>query len=147
MGTAIWTPTAMAMATATVTVGTMPMGTLMHRLDHPDQADHLEEYYADGEYLHDRWRSDILAFFNSAVPWLEDRGVHLREFEDGWVAVNPSLETSISDIAVPEGSARVIDHDELEDAETAPLVATFDLPAKRAVVLLREGRLIGNEDN
>lgn len=77
----------------------------------------------------------------------ETVGVHFREFDDGWIAVNPSLDTDISDIAVPAGSARVIDHDNFLDAESASLVATFDLSAKRSVVLLRDGRLIGNEDN
>ena len=73
-------------------------------------------------------------------------GVYLREFEDGWVAVNPSPEPA-NGVAVPAGQARVLDHARFADPDASALVETFDLPAWRGIVLLKEGRLVGDADN
>jgi hypothetical protein len=72
--------------------------------------------------------------------------VHFREFDDGWVAVNGQSE-DVANVRVPSGFARVLDHGNFRKWETVPLVTSFDLAAHRGVVLLREGRRAGNEDN
>ncbi|HID24226.1 MAG TPA: hypothetical protein EYP14_17740, partial [Planctomycetaceae bacterium] len=72
--------------------------------------------------------------------------VYMREFDDGWVVTNPTRK-HVKRISVPRGRARVLDHDNFEHPETAPLVAAFTLPAHRGVILLKEGRQIGNGDN
>jgi len=72
--------------------------------------------------------------------------VYMRQFEDGWVAVNPTT-TDATGVVVPCGQARLIDHDQLRKADAAPLVRSFDLPSHRGIVLLKPGRRIGNEDN
>jgi hypothetical protein len=41
----------------------------------------------------------------------------------------------------------VINHDNFRDPRTSPLVTSFDLRSHRGVVLLKEGRQIGNADN
>ena len=40
-----------------------------------------------------------------------------------------------------------LDHRNLKAAERAPLVTQFDLPSLRGIVLLKEGRKVGNQDN
>lgn len=72
--------------------------------------------------------------------------VYLREFDDGWVVTNPTT-TDARGVAVPAGRARILTHDTFERAESQPLAARFDLPSHRGIVLLREGRKAGNEDN
>jgi len=72
--------------------------------------------------------------------------VYLREFDDGWAVINPT-DKPAADVAVPDGEARVIDHDALEQPESRPPVRRFELPAHRGVVLLRTGKAIGNSDN
>jgi len=78
--------------------------------------------------------------------YVRDGDVALREFDDGWAAVNPSLDDATG-IAVPSGQARIVDHSNFMDPGASPLVTSFDLPARRGVVLLKDGRLIGNGDN
>ena len=91
----------------------------------------------DPRYLH----------LGKALGPLGKRGqVHFREFEDGWVAVNGQT-TAAFGIKVPAGSVRVLDHHSFKSWEQAPQVASFDLPAHRGVVLLREGKQAGNADN
>jgi len=77
--------------------------------------------------------------------WREGR-VYFREFDDGWVVVNPSREDA-KGVPVPKGRARVINHYNFKRPDSAPLVRRFDLPKHRGVILLKEGRKIGNEDN
>ncbi len=72
--------------------------------------------------------------------------VYLREFEDGWVAANPT-EKEARGVPVPAGRARVLTHDTFQRADAAPLVERFDLPAHRGVILLKHGRSAGNADN
>jgi len=72
--------------------------------------------------------------------------VYAREFDDGWAVVNPTP-SSATWVAVPQGEARIIDHDSLQRPDASPLVRQFDLPAHRGVVLLKAGRAIGNSDN
>lgn len=72
--------------------------------------------------------------------------VYFREFEDGWVAVNGDTKPATA-VAVPGGSARVLNHGNFKEYQQVPLVASFDLPAHRGVVLLREGKRAGNVDN
>ena len=70
----------------------------------------------------------------------------LREFDDGWVAVNPGKERLVG-LRVPGGRARVLDHRNFKNWSNAPLVGSFDLAPMRGVVLLHEGRAAGNTDN
>jgi len=70
----------------------------------------------------------------------------LREFDDGWVAVNPGKERLVG-LKVPVGRTRVLDHRNFKAWSEAPLVDTFDLAPMRGVILLREGRAAGNSDN
>lgn len=99
----------------------------------------LEEF--DPRFLH------LGRALGSMVRW-EGRGGHVyaREFEDGWAVVNPGTQ-NVQAIAVPGGQARVINHDNLRNAESARLVDRFDLPARTGCILLKPGRAIGNSDN
>lgn len=72
--------------------------------------------------------------------------VYLREFEDGWVVVNPTSRNSTG-VAVPRGKARVLTHDTFKEYDRMPLVDTFDLPSHRGIMLLKSGRSAGNSDN
>jgi hypothetical protein len=60
--------------------------------------------------------------------------------------VNPT-DKPAKTIPVPEGQARVVDHDSLEQPDTRPLIKQFDLGARRGIVLLKPGKAIGNSDN
>ncbi len=71
-------------------------------------------------------------------------GATMREFDDGWVVLN-GTQTDLTGVRVPEGSARVITHDNFRAPETAELVDNFDLPLHRGVILLREGANIGRD--
>lgn len=68
--------------------------------------------------------------------------VFVREFDRGWAVVNPSQQDA-QGVAVPEGEARLVDHDNLEHPEAAPLLRQFDLPAHRGAALLKPGQSIG----
>jgi hypothetical protein len=72
--------------------------------------------------------------------------VYLREFEDGWVAVNPTRQDA-SGILAPRGKARVLTHDTFKTFDQVPQVEKFDLPRHRGVVLLKPGHHAGNADN
>ncbi|HID24379.1 MAG TPA: hypothetical protein EYP14_18545 [Planctomycetaceae bacterium] len=72
--------------------------------------------------------------------------VYMREFEDGWVAANPSAQDA-KEVPVPRGEARVLAHDTFKAFERVPLVETFDLASHRGVVLLKPGRHPGDADN
>ena len=68
----------------------------------------------------------------------EQGHVYLREFDAGWVATIPTGADSRG-VMVPAGRARILTHDTFEQAEAQPLVARFDLPRHRGVLLLKEG--------
>jgi hypothetical protein len=70
---------------------------------------------------------------------------YVREFEAGWVVVNPT-ENLVQGVHVPKGQARVLDHYTFENSEAQPLVTRFDLQAHRGVVLLKPGRHVGDID-
>ena len=72
--------------------------------------------------------------------------VYAREFEAGWAVVNPTAQAALG-IAVPEGQARIVDHDTLERPENRPLQREFDLPPHRGVVLLKAGRTIAGSSH
>ncbi len=91
----------------------------------------------DPQYLH----------LGKAKSGFVKRGsIHFREFDDGWVAVNGDTKDAAG-VKVPAGSARVLNHGNFKQWQDVPLVKTFDLPAHRGVVLLREGKQAGNQDN
>lgn len=62
-------------------------------------------------------------------------GAWLREFERGWAAVNPT--DNNVEVLVPQGRARVLDHDNFKTPEAAQPVDRVTLPRHRWVVLLR----------
>ena len=68
---------------------------------------------------------------------------YLREFENGWAVVNPTV-VGAKGVPVPSGQACVLDHYTFEHSEAQPLVALFDLPSHRGVVLLKPGRPVGS---
>ena len=73
--------------------------------------------------------------------------VYLRQFDDGWVVVNPTG-SDVREIPIPGGgSARVLGHDSFRQADQQPLVDRIGLPSHRGVILLKAGRKAGNEDN
>jgi hypothetical protein len=72
--------------------------------------------------------------------------VYMREFDDGWVVTNPTT-TDARGLAVPAGKARIVTHDTFEQADAQPLVTRCDVPSHHGIVLLKEGRKIGNEEN
>ncbi|MFC1717193.1 serine hydrolase [Candidatus Poribacteria bacterium] len=73
--------------------------------------------------------------------------VYAREFDDGWVVVNPT-KADARGVSVPGiGKARVLTHDTFLNAETQPLVEQFDLPVHRGAILLKPGRKAGDQDN
>lgn len=95
----------------------------------------------DPRYLH------LGKAVGSMVRWEGQSGhVYAREFEDGWAVVNP-LGQDVQRIGIPGGQARVINHDNLRNPESAPLVNRFNLPARTGCILLKPGREIGNSDN
>jgi hypothetical protein len=77
------------------------------------------------------------------VVW--PNGLMAREFEDGWIVVNPPDNPAVAQVAMPSGQARIYHHAVLRTIP--PLASTFDLAPMRAIVLLKEGRLIGGDDN
>jgi hypothetical protein len=99
----------------------------------------LDEF--DPKYLH------LGRAVGAMERWEGTEGhIYAREFEDGWVVVNPTPKDA-RQIRVPKGRARLIGHAALKDPDSVPLVTEFDLPARTGRVLLREGRKLGNEDN
>jgi hypothetical protein len=70
---------------------------------------------------------------------------YVREFDAGWAVVNPT-DTLVKGVPVPQGQARALDHYTFEHPDTSPLVARFDLPAHRGIVLLKSGRHAGNTE-
>jgi hypothetical protein len=91
----------------------------------------------------DEYDPEILHLGEPLGTDFELEGATLREFEDGWVAVNGTL-ADLTAIPVPEGSARVITHESLLDPQSQPLVTSFDLPLHRGVILLRDGAELGS---
>lgn len=66
-------------------------------------------------------------------------GVWIREFERGWVVVNPTL--SPGSVSVPFGKARVLEHENFKRPETAPSVDQLTLAPLQGVILLQEDHL------
>jgi hypothetical protein len=94
----------------------------------------------------DEFDPQFLHLGKAKGPFAKRGAIHFREFDDGWVAVNGSAKDA-SRITVPGEPVRVLNHANLKHWQDAPLVTTFDLPAHRGVVLLRDGKLPGNADN
>ena len=84
--------------------------------------------------------------FGNAVGEYEQIGsIFIREYDDGWVVVNPG--TSSATVTVPSGSGRVLTHANFKTPMNAPLVTQFALAPKRGVLVLKDGREVGNADN
>lgn len=78
--------------------------------------------------------------------YIKQGGLFMREFEDGWVIVNPTRK-DFKNIAAPQKNVRVIYHENFKTPQRVPLVHHFDLSAHRGIILLKKGREIGNADN
>ncbi|MGK3959902.1 putative glycoside hydrolase [Sorangium sp. So ce118] len=83
---------------------------------------------------------------------VSDTGLYVREFDDGWIAVNPTLFTHPQEpvtltFAVPEDMARVVTHDNLGASASAPLVSSAPVPPGHAIILLKPGHAIDDSDN
>jgi len=102
--------------------------------------------YTDYHWL-DEFDPEYLHLGRAVEEYAKAGPVYMREFEDGWIVVNPSKNAAAKGIPVPRGRARVLDHGNFKAAERAPLVTQFDLPSLRGIVLLKEGRKVGNQDN
>jgi len=100
-----------------------------------------------GEYHYvDEFDPQYLHLGRALGPYEKRGPCHLREFEDGWVAANCTA-AGLAGLAVPRGSVRVLAHGSFREPTGAPPVTAFSLPAHRGVVLLKDGRQVGNEDN
>jgi hypothetical protein len=58
-----------------------------------------------------------------------------------------SSKTDASNVVVPRGEARVLNHDNFKNPDKVAFVTKFNLLGNRGIVLLKPGRKIGNEDN
>jgi hypothetical protein len=119
-------------------------------LGYDDQAQNALMSFTVWSYREYHWFDEFdpayLHLGRARGDYFQSGRAYLREFDDGWVAVNPGAEP-LSGLAVPRGRARVLDHHNFEQGQDVPLVTTFDLGPLRGVVLLREGRQAGNADN
>jgi hypothetical protein len=73
-------------------------------------------------------------------------GYYTREFQDGWVVVNPTQST-LNNLSVPTGQARVVDHYNLGTANSTALVSTYSIGPLTGIILLKPGHSITNSDN
>ena len=100
-----------------------------------------------GEYHYfDEFDPRYLHLGKAKGPYEKRGSCYYRQFDDGWVVVNPTAEPAHS-VPVRQTQARVVTHANFRDCFGTPLVTRFDLPAHRGVVLLSEGRQAGNADN
>lgn len=101
-------------------------------------------------FLPDEWDPKYLHFGRAVGRYfrLSAKGSHIytREFEDGWVAVNPTAKSALA-VQIPGGAGRALDHDNFKKADELPYAATFDLPSHHGVFIVRPGREAGNKDN
>lgn len=75
------------------------------------------------------------------------KDVAFREYEDGWVVTNVPHTNHKINIPVPFGKAWVVTHKNLKNPSSDPLVTKFDIGKNRGLILLKEGKKIGNQDN
>ena len=101
----------------------------------------LDEY--DPQYLH--LGKPLADYYIPSSGAAKD--VAFREYEDGWVVANVSQTPAKTSIPVPSGKAYIVTHSNLRDPYSGPLVTSFNLGKNRGVILLKEGKRIGNEDN
>ena len=74
------------------------------------------------------------------------KDIAFREYEDGWVVTNKALAPAKINVPVPSGKAWVVTHTNLKNPYDT-LVTTFNIGKNRGLILLKEGKKIGNEDN
>jgi len=101
----------------------------------------LDEY--DPKYLH--LGKPLGDYFIPTSGSAKD--VAFREYEDGWVVTNYAHTTAKTGVPVPSGKAWVVSHANLRNPYSDDLVSTFSIGKNRGLILLKEGRKIGNEDN
>lgn len=64
-----------------------------------------------------------------------DTGLWIREFERGWVVVNPTSQAQT--VRVPSGGARLLEHENFKDPQSASLGGQFSIAPLVGVVLLK----------
>jgi hypothetical protein len=99
-----------------------------------------------GYYWFDEFDPRYLHLGRAVGEYYRAGQIYLREFEDGYVAVNPGTQPA-SGVQAPVPNVRVLDHANFRAAEEVQPVSQFDLPAHRGVILIKEGRKAGNQDN
>ena len=77
----------------------------------------------------------------------DSKDVAFREYEDGWVVANKALSEAKTNVPVPSGKAYLVTHSNLKNPYSGPLITTFNIGKNRGLILLKEGKKIGNEDN
>jgi hypothetical protein len=101
-------------------------------------------------YLEYHWLDEFdphyLHLGKSVGKYYRSGPVYFREFQDGFVVVNPGEEAATG-VRSPVPHVRVLNHSNFRSAEGLPEVSKFDLPAHRGVILLKAGHKVGNEDN
>ncbi|MGQ9890097.1 MAG: putative glycoside hydrolase, partial [Aggregatilineales bacterium] len=63
-------------------------------------------------------------------------GLWIREFERGWVVVNPTLQTQT--VSVPSGYARLLDHDNFKQPQNAARGQQFSIGSLQGRILLKD---------
>lgn len=106
-----------------------------------DENYYLDEY--DPKNLH--LGKPVGEYYISTTGASKD--VAFREYEDGWVVTNNPHTESKRNVPVPSGKAWVVNHENLKNPYSEPLVSKFDIGKNRGLILLKEGKKIGNQDN
>lgn len=99
-----------------------------------------------GYYWFDEFDPKFLHLGKAVGEFHADGQVFLREFQDGFVVVNPGTKDA-KNVSAPAANVRVLNHSNFRTAENEAEVSRFDLPAHRGVILLKRGRKAGNQDN
>jgi hypothetical protein len=75
------------------------------------------------------------------------KDIAFREYEDGWVVTNKPHTGKKKNVPVPKGKAYIVNHSNLKDPCKDKPVTRFDIGENRGIILLKEGKKIGNQDN
>ena len=75
------------------------------------------------------------------------KDIAFREYEDGWVVTNKWNTDPKTNVPVPYGKAWIVTHENLKNPYSNPLVTKFNIGRNRGLILLKEGKKIGNQDN
>jgi hypothetical protein len=95
-----------------------------------------------GYFWFDEFDPRYLHLGKAAGEYRRAGQIFYREFESGFVAVNPGTEDA-KNVPTPTANVRVLDHANFRGAEHVPAVSRFDLAAHRGVILLKPGHKAG----